>query len=278
MIEAAKLGWKGWLKLVMAKHIQVIMHHLRQARNEPRIITRICIRITISAGRRHLVLPPVKSTTLIQIIYIKTAMKNRINLRRGGQMLAFLILPGFFNACTDHDDPKPVITPADHIQLSENLTMPKALSLPQNPKGYERVATYFAVGVQKYKAQVKAGVTPVQYEWVFVAPQADLYDASNAKIGIHYAGPTWKLTGPGHTIMGQAFSPAITFSSDPKSIDWLLLSNKAGQEPTGTFQGVGYIFRIATKGGKAPATPPAEADATVEVPYTAVYRFVKRIP
>lgn len=204
-------------------------------------------------------------------------MKNKIFFRRSGHMLAFVVLLGFFDACTDHDDPKPVITPADHIQLSENLAMPAAFSLPPDTKGYQRVATYFAVGVQKYKAQVKADVTPVQYEWVFVAPQADLYDASNAKIGVHYAGPTWKLASPGHTIMGQAFSPAKTFSSDPNSIDWLLLSNKTGQEPTGIFQGVGYIFRIATKGGKAPVTPPADIASTAEVPYTAVYRFVKRI-
>lgn len=209
-------------------------------------------------------------------------MKNNVILRcagrrRDGRILAFVMLMGLFNACTDHDDPKPVITPADHIQLSENLTMPDAFSLPPNPKGYERVATYFAVGVQKYKAQGKAGPDPVQYEWVFVAPEADLYDASNAKIGTHFVGPTWKLTGPGHTIMGQAFSPAKTFSKDPKSIDWLLLSNKAGQEPTGIFQGVGYIFRIATTGGRAPVTPPADLAATADVPYTAVYRFVKRI-
>ncbi|SEJ59539.1 Protein of unknown function [Dyadobacter sp. SG02] len=202
---------------------------------------------------------------------------RRYGRRRSIRILAIVMLLGFFNACTDHDNPTPVLTPADHIQLSENLTMPDAFALPSDPKGYERVATYFAVGVQKYKAQVKAGSNPGQYEWVFVAPEADLYDASNARIGTHFVGPTWKLTGTGHTIMGQAFSPAKTFSKDPNNIDWLLLRNKAGQEPTGIFQGVGYIFRIATTGGRAPVTPPADLAATADVPYTAVYRFVKRI-
>ena len=155
--------------------------------------------------------------------------------------------------------------------------MPDAFALPPNQQGYQRVATLYAAGVQKYKAQVKAGSNPVQYEWVFVAPEADLYDASNAKIGKHDAGPTWKITGTGHTIMGQAFSPAKTHSSDPSSIDWLLLSNKAGQDPTGIFQGVSHIFRIATTGGRAPSTPPADLSATTEVPYTAVYRFVRPI-
>lgn len=203
-------------------------------------------------------------------------MKKSTFLRHSGRILALVTILGFFNACTDHEDPQPV-TPAARIAASENLTMPDAFSLPSNPKGYERVATYYAVGVQKYKAQVKAGSGPVQYEWVFVAPEAELYDASNAKIGTHYAGPTWKVTGSGHTIMGQAFSPAKTYSNDPASIDWLLLSNKAGQEPTGIFRGVGYIFRIATTGGRAPAAAPADLTATAEVPYTAVYRFVKRI-
>ncbi len=195
------------------------------------------------------------------------------------RILAFVMCTGLFNACSDHDhDPQPVTTPADHIMLSENLTMPEAFALPPNPKGYERVATYFAAGVQKYKAQVKEGTGAVQYQWVFVAPEADLYDASNARIGSHFAGPTWKLDGPGYMIMGQAFSPAKTYSRNQNSIDWLLLTNKAGQEPTGIFQGVGYIFRIATKGGRAPVTPPTDAAATANVPYTAVYRFVKRIP
>lgn len=203
-------------------------------------------------------------------------MKKSTFLRRSGHIFTFVMLFGFFNACTDHEDPGP-LTPADRIAASESLVMPEAFSLPHNQKGYERVATYYAVGVQKYKAQVKAGSNPVQYEWVFVAPEADLYDASNAKIGSHYAGPTWKITGSGHMIMGQAFNPAKTYSNDPASIDWLLLSNKAGQDPTGIFQGVGYIFRIATTGGRAPAAAPADLAATANVPYTAVYRFVKRI-
>ncbi len=205
-------------------------------------------------------------------------MKKNSFFRFGGRILNFVILMGFLTACTDHDDPTPATTPAARIQASENLPMPTAFALPANQPGYERAATYYAVGVQKYKAQVKAGSSPVQYEWVFVAPEADLYDASNAKIGTHFVGPTWRITATRHTIMGQAFSPAKTYSHDPTSIDWLLLSNKAGQEPTGIFQGVGYIFRIATTGGRAPGTPPADVTATVDVPYTAVYRFVKRIP
>jgi hypothetical protein len=68
-------------------------------------------------------------------------------------------------------------SPAAHIAASENLTLPAIVSVPENlPNGNTRVATYYAVGVQKYKARIKAGSDPVSYEWVFVAPQAELYD------------------------------------------------------------------------------------------------------
>lgn len=47
---------------------------------------------------------------------------------------------------------------AAHIAASEKLEIPSAVALPDNfPCGNSRVATYYAVGVQKYKAREKAG-------------------------------------------------------------------------------------------------------------------------
>ena len=111
------------------------------------------------------------------------------------------------------------------------------------------------------------------YEWAFVAPEADLYDATNAKVGTHFAGPSWQLAGTNALLVGQAYAPPKTASTDPNSIDWLLLMPKAGTASTGIFQTVKHIQRIATTGGKAPLTPPATATETVDVPYTAVYRL-----
>ena len=167
-------------------------------------------------------------------------------------------------------------SPAAHLAASEALTIPATVAVPENlPNGNTRVATYFAVGVQKYKARIKAGSDPVAYEWVFVAPQADLYDITNAKVGTHSTGPTWQLS-VNDSIYAQAFFPPRTApSSDPSSIDWLLLMPKVGKTPTGIFADVDYIQRIATEGGKAPTTPPTSATETVEVAYTAVYRFSK---
>src|SRR6187402_1183580 len=170
-------------------------------------------------------------------------------------------------------------SPAAHISASENLTIPAIVSVPENlPNGNTRVATYYAVGVQKYKARIKAGSEPVSYEWVFVAPQAYLYDITNAEVGTHGAGPFW-ATSPLDSIFGQQFSPARTAPSpDPESIDWLLLMPKVGTTPTGIFADVDFIQRIATKGGKAPLTPPTSLSETVDVKYKTVYRFTKINP
>ena len=170
-------------------------------------------------------------------------------------------------------------SPAHHISESEKLVMPAAIELPSNlPGGNTRVATFYAEGVQKYKARQKAGSDPAVYEWVFVAPVASLYDATNAKIGTHSAGPTWQLSGSTtDSIYAQQFTPARTATSpDQSSIDWLLLMPKIGKAPTGFFADVSYIQRIATKGGKAPTTAPVSASDTIDVYYTAVYRFTKK--
>ncbi len=182
-------------------------------------------------------------------------------------------------ACKKYEDTDTnTHSPAWYIAESEQLVIPAAIDLPDNlPKGNTRVATYFAEGVQKYKAQQKAGSDPATFEWVFVAPEAKLYDATNAKVGTHSAGPTWQLTGATDSIYGQAFTPAKLWPSpDLSSIDWLLLMPKTGKVATGIFANVSYIQRIATIGGKAPAKLPVSAGETIEVKYTAIYRFTKK--
>jgi len=167
-------------------------------------------------------------------------------------------------------------SPAYFISQAESLTIPDAVALPANlPGGNTRVATFFANGVQKYKAQEVAGSSPVAYQWVFVAPQADLYDINNNKVGTHSAGPDWQLSAA-DSMFGQAFTPPRTSpSTDANGIDWLLLMPKTGKASTGIFANVSYVQRIATKGGKAPSTPPVNATDVIDVPYTAIYRFSK---
>ena len=168
-------------------------------------------------------------------------------------------------------------SPAHQIEASECLTIPAAVDLPAaHPGGYTRVATFYAKGVQKYKAQVKSGSDPVAYEWVLAGPDAKLYDKTNAKVGSHGFGPHWTLSAL-DSIFAQQFAPPKTAPSpDANSVDWLLLMPKVGKTPTGIFADVDYIQRIATQGGKAPSTLPKNASETMDVKYTAIYRFTKK--
>lgn len=170
-------------------------------------------------------------------------------------------------------------TPVAYILGSEQRYLPESVALPADTRyANTRVATYYASGVQQYRAKEIPGSYPIAYEWTFVAPQADLYDGTNRKVGTHGAGPLWR-TLQGDSIMGQHFSPARTApADDAASIDWLLLKPKEGTLPTGIFTDVTYIQRIATKGGKAPVAAPTRAGETVEVHYEAVYRFSKIDP
>lgn len=197
--------------------------------------------------------------------------------RLAGFALAAVTLSLALVACKKEKEIKDE-SPAAQIAASEKLVIPAAVDLPANqPGGNTRIATYYAVGVQKYKAQLVAGSNPARYEWIFVAPVADLYDATNAKVGTHTAGPTWQLSGGQDSIHAQHFTPAKTApSTELNTIDWLLLMPKTGKVPSGIFASVAYIQRIATKGGKAPAIAPTSDVQTVDVPYTAIYRLTRK--
>lgn len=190
--------------------------------------------------------------------------------------LAMICMISF--SCTRHkEDVTDTDSPAFHITESENLVIPDAVKLPDNsPGGNTRVFTFFADGVQKYKAQEIPNSNPAAFQWAFVAPQADLYDITNQKVGNHSQGPTWQLSIV-DSMYGQSFSPPKAAPSlDPNGIDWLLLMPKTGKPPIGAFAGVEYVQRIDTRGGKAPLNAPTSATETVDVPYTAIYRFSKR--
>ena len=198
-----------------------------------------------------------------------------INKYSIGSFLTVFLAASLLSSCKKNNEPD-TRSAGFHISEGEKISIPAAVDLPPNaPGGNTRVATFYAVGVQRYKSQQKAD-NPGVFEWVFVAPQADLYDATNSKVGTHSAGPAWQLNGGADSIAGQAFTPPRTApSADAGSIDWLLLMPKTGKTATGIFANVSYIQRIVTTGGKAPTTAPAEDGLAAEVPYTAIYRFTK---
>jgi hypothetical protein len=131
-------------------------------------------------------------------------------------------------------------------------------------------ATLSAKGVQIYECRASTKV-PSGHAWVFIAPEADLFDADGSQIGLHGAGPFWQAV-DGSRIVGhikaRAEAPALG------AIPWLLMTAES-TGAAGRFSRVTSIQRIDTAGGTAPAEP-CERDVIgvqVRARYTAIYRF-----
>lgn len=140
------------------------------------------------------------------------------------------------------------------------------------PKAGAFVESIAARGAQVYECRADA-VSPGGAKWVFVAPEATLFDRSGATVGVHYAGPHWEAV-DGSKVVGAVDARADAPQAD--AIPWLLLSAKhAGGY--GRFAQVSSIQRVNTIGGTAPtrACDAASVGATEKVPYTADYLFYR---
>lgn len=122
----------------------------------------------------------------------------------------------------------------------------------------------YATGVQVYWWN---GTT-----WGFVGPLATLYADANymGKVGLHYAGPTWK-SNSGSLVIGK--NP-VRCTPDPDSIPWLGLEVDE-TDGAGIFSDVTYIQRVNTSGGKAPSTPGTFDGEEARIPYTTEYVFYR---
>jgi uncharacterized protein DUF3455 len=127
-----------------------------------------------------------------------------------------------------------------------------------------------AKGVQIYECRASKDQAG-GYDWVFVAPEADLFDAGGNRIGRHYAGPHWE-SDDGSRILGTAKERADAPAAG--AIPWLLLTAKS-VGPEGTFGKVTSVQRVNTVGGTAPRGGCFQAGAgmRVHIGYTADYYF-----
>jgi hypothetical protein len=134
----------------------------------------------------------------------------------------------------------------------------------QVPDGNEVAFRVYASGVQVYWWN---GIS-----WGFVGPIATLYANSGmtGKVGVHYGGPTWK-SNSGSLVIGK--NP-IRCTPDPDSIPWLRLEADE-TDRAGIFNGVTYIQRVHTVGGKAPSEPGTIEGEEVSIPYTTEYFFYR---
>ena len=159
-------------------------------------------------------------------------------------------------ACASPPSPTNTVTVPDKLKPGLNESL--AMVVP-------------AKGVQIYECRAtkdQAGT----YEWVFVAPEADLFDANGKKIGRHYAGPQWEST-DGSKIAGEEKERTDAPRAD--AIPWLLLVTKSiGSQ--GAFSGITGVQRVNTVGGLAPKTGCSESAIRMlaRIPYTADYYFL----
>ena len=152
---------------------------------------------------------------------------------------------------------------------------PSPVTVPEKlkPGANESLAMIVpAKGVQIYECRAKKDQVAT-YEWVFVAPLAELFDAHGKRIGRHYAGPHWEAT-DGSKILGTVKERAE--APVPDAIPWLLLATKS-VGPEGSFSKVTSIQRVNTAGGVAPKAgcTQAEAGTAARIDYTADYYFFK---
>jgi hypothetical protein len=137
------------------------------------------------------------------------------------------------------------------------------------PAGNESLAMIVpAKGVQIYECRATRAR---DYEWAFVAPEAELYDTGGNRIGRHYAGPHWEAN-DGSKVVGQLKERADAPLTG--AIPWLLLTAKS-VGPDGSFGKVTAIQRVRTAGGVAPrdGCVKGTAGTSVRVDYTADYQF-----
>lgn len=130
------------------------------------------------------------------------------------------------------------------------------------PEGHKVAFRAYAEGVQVYRWNGTS--------WVFVAPEAFLYDQDDEVVGIHYTGPTWESPS-GSAVVGRVLERG---TPDPDAIPWLLLE-AASNGGSGIFRDVTYIQRVNTVGGLAPDEPGEFVGEEARVPYTADYYFYR---
>ncbi|MFD9702702.1 DUF3455 domain-containing protein [Lentzea sp. NPDC059081] len=130
------------------------------------------------------------------------------------------------------------------------------------PAGNKLVAKFYAKGVQTYTCASGA--------WKSLEPAATLADRLGRAVALHSRGPIWVSTVDGSAVEAAPVDGAR--NEVPGAVPELLLKAKSTRG-AGTFAGVSYVQRLATKGGVAPAAACTTEGAQTSVPYEALYTF-----
>lgn len=140
------------------------------------------------------------------------------------------------------------------------------------PAGHRVAWDTLGIGEITYECREKKDAMG-QFEWVFVAPAATLYDMQKKSVGRYYGGPTWE-SNDGSKVTGKQVSVAP--SPNAGSIPLQLVKAEPAMG-SGALSGVSYIQRLDTKAGVAPASAcDAQAKGKQEkVWYEARYVFYR---
>jgi hypothetical protein len=133
---------------------------------------------------------------------------------------------------------------ASSKSAAQATELPAAIATPADQKP---AFTWHAVGVQIYECKLSDKGAPA---WAFVAPEADLTNDKDQKVGTHGAGPFW-MANDGSKIVGavKGRSPA----ANVQDIPWLLLTVQSSSG-NGKMSSIKSVQRINTEGGQPPAT------------------------
>jgi hypothetical protein len=137
------------------------------------------------------------------------------------------------------------------------------------PAGTAYAFTWHARGWQIYECKSRDAGVP---GWASVAPEAELFNDANEKVGSHGAGPHWAAN-DGSRITGKV--KASMNGQRPGDAAWLRLEAVSAGGP-GKMAGIGTVLRLNTAGGAAPVEGCAnggDAGKQARIPYTADYVF-----
>ncbi len=196
--------------------------------------------------------------------------------RAFGRFLVLSACVGFQGTTSTADapvncQPLPTSSPPTALPLaSQTETTPPIPPELAVPEGAKLLLKARGKGAQVYVC-APTSVDENAFEWKLKAPDADLFDDRGGKVAHHFAGPTWQAN-DGSSVVASVLKKLD--APDADAIPWLLLASKETKGP-GSFASVTHIQRVATSGGKAPASgcDAAHPNAELRVPYEANYYF-----
>jgi hypothetical protein len=173
-------------------------------------------------------------------------------------------------------------------QAGGRITLPSVPETIAVTGGYQPFLIGHAIGTQNYICAPAAGGG---VKWLFIGPQATVFDAEGQQILTHYQSEnpleadvidaTWQHSRDTSAVWARRIRGSVdpAFVA-PDAIEWLLLgktADRVGPDGGDRMTSAVFIQRVNTVGGRAPATGCSESTINTRklVPYEADYIFYR---